>query len=120
MYGAHNLADMALTRGAGEMNLDFEDDAIKTRMENSYICAQHQKELIFGWKFVRRHLLRRGREKKIMCGIPNDIFAVHKSNDQMQAPSQGTFLQKNEVNAYLKQTGVLLHIGIRKNTFIVH
>ena len=114
MYGASNLADMALTRGAGEMNLDFEDDEINNRMKNTYICQKHKNELIYGWARITRHFVRKGQEKKKMCGIPNEIFAAHKSKDQMQSPIQGIYLQKSEANAFLKQTGVLLHIGIRK------
>ena len=49
-----------------------------------------------------------------MCSIPNELVAVHATNDQKQPPARGQFLRKSHARAFLKQTGMLLHIGIRK------
>jgi hypothetical protein len=116
MFGANNVADMILSRGAGEFDLDYTDEAVRTRMATTFICEKHKKELSSQWNRDKKRFIYRGNGStaKKMCSIPNDLVPVHTNNDGKQIPERGQNLQKKEAKALLQQIGVLLHIGIRK------
>jgi hypothetical protein len=121
MFGANNVADMMLSRGAGEFDLDYTDEAVRTRMAATFICNKHKKELYSQWNMDKKHFIHKGTGKKKMCSIPNDLVSIHTSDDGKRNPATRQYLQKKEAIALLQQTGVLLHIGIRKKLlFIFH
>jgi hypothetical protein len=114
MFGAENVADLVLSRGAGEFDLDYNNEEVRSRLDTTFICEKHLNELYHNWKRDGRHFIHRGKEQKVMCSVPNEYAALHTSNDGKQVPDSGQYLQKKEAMAFLLQSGVLLHVGIRK------
>lgn len=125
LRGAQNFADLALIRGAAEFTNDFDDEAVKERMRDMYICYKHQQELVFNWEDstdpVHSFTRRTARGKKAACTVPNDLdpdLNMHGPGTQLPLAKAGRFLQRDKALTFLKRFGAHLHIGIRESILI--
>uniref|UniRef100_A0A914UXF5 Uncharacterized protein n=1 Tax=Plectus sambesii TaxID=2011161 RepID=A0A914UXF5_9BILA len=116
LFGAENNADLALIRGAAEFGYDFDDEAVKERMKNIFICETHEKELVFRWKSWKtpRHVLyKQSRsESKAACTVPNELLDQHGSDSTSVLAKPGRYLRKKQAEAFLRETGTHLQVGI--------
>lgn len=118
LFGAQNYADLALIRGAAEYDNDFDDEAVKARMKNIFICKHHEDELVHSWKSWRapRHELekRTNKGRKKACTVPNNPLKMHGASSRKVLAKSGRLLQKEKAETVLRHTGIHLHVGIRK------
>uniref|UniRef100_A0A914XN95 Uncharacterized protein n=1 Tax=Plectus sambesii TaxID=2011161 RepID=A0A914XN95_9BILA len=119
LYGAENNADLALIRGAAEFENDFDDEAVKERMKNIYICENHEDELVFGWKSWKKpsHVSYKriggiAGVQSAKCAVPNAVLNMHGLNSPSVYAKPGRFLRKKQAEAFLRQTGTHLQVGI--------
>ena len=120
LFGTVNNADLALIRGAAEFGNDFDDEIVKERMQNIFICEKHAKELVFKWKESKdpMHVSEkrvRGVVSKPACSLPNTLMEKkHQSDTEPPLAKASLFLRKDMAKAFLKARGAHLHIGIRE------
>lgn len=123
-YDAQNNADLALIRGAAEFDNDFNDEEVKERMKNIFICKKHEDELVFNWWKNKdpTHVKERntGLTRKPLCGVPNNLLTKHGSNSASVLAGLRLYLRKDAAYAFLRQTGAHLHVGIRKRAFFAN
>uniref|UniRef100_A0A914XRL7 Uncharacterized protein n=1 Tax=Plectus sambesii TaxID=2011161 RepID=A0A914XRL7_9BILA len=116
LYGAENNADLALIRGAAEFGNDFDDETVKERMKNIFICKKHEEELVYRWKRwanpTHVYYKRVNNAAKPTCSVPNELLNKHGSNSASVLAKPGRFVRKNHAEAFLRQTGTHLQVGI--------
>uniref|UniRef100_A0A914XLB9 Uncharacterized protein n=1 Tax=Plectus sambesii TaxID=2011161 RepID=A0A914XLB9_9BILA len=116
LQGAENNADLALIRGAAEFENDFDDEAVKERMKNIFICKHHEDELVYHWKTSKKpkHVIYKevNTVSKVACSVPNAVLNMHGLNSPSVFAKPGRFLRKKQAEAFLKQTGTHLQVGI--------
>jgi hypothetical protein len=118
-YGSLNEIDKILVRGAGEFTNDWDDEQTKKRILNRKICDNHLQELSRDWSSTRYyHIMRRWNDKKDVCSVPDGIGFAHDGNHRPIIQNKNA-LNRDEAFAVLQKFKTLLHIGLRKNYFII-
>uniref|UniRef100_A0A914CFX1 Uncharacterized protein n=1 Tax=Acrobeloides nanus TaxID=290746 RepID=A0A914CFX1_9BILA len=114
ILGAINEADLVLSRGAGDFDVNYEDPAVREEIGQRKICDRHLNELSKQWH-ARTHWThyfasaRASSMNKIVCSIPESIEA--HTNGRPVLPSK-LQINKNEARAILLKEGLLVHIGL--------
>jgi hypothetical protein len=118
-YGSLNEIDKILVRGAGEFQNDWNDEQTKKRILNRKICDNHLQELSRDWSSWRyNHIMKRKSDKKNVCSVPDGIGVTHDGNHRPIIKTKNA-LNRDEAFAVLQKFKTLLHIGLRKNYFII-
>jgi hypothetical protein len=114
ILGSVNEADLILSRGEGSFDINYNDEAIIDEIRGRKICKKHLDELSRNWHrgtYNHFYYKKGAHTNKKVCSYPD---ALEKHSPQRPLNKIKLEINKDEARAVLKQTKILLHIGLRK------